>query len=48
MQNPEIKDALRMMAVLMLDSIGYDPEVLLFRFQTGTAIYMTPGFLPFF
>ncbi len=43
-----IKDVFRMMAVLMLDGVGYEPEVLLFRFQAGVAIYMTPGFLPFF
>lgn len=42
------RDIFRMMGVLMLDGVGYNPEVILTRMQIGLAFYMTPGFLPFF
>ena len=43
-----VKDLFRFIAVAMLDGAGYDPEVLLMRYQMGIAIWMTPSFLPFF
>lgn len=43
-----IKDVFRMMGVIIFDGVGYNPELMLTRMQMGMAIYMTPGFLPFF
>ena len=43
-----ITDMFRMIFVQMFDSVGYDYEIMLLRTQMGIAIYMTPGFLPFF
>lgn len=48
MQDPEIKDIFRFMLVMVFSGVGYDPEVLVTRFQIAIAFYMTPGFLPFF
>lgn len=41
------KDIMRVMAVQMLDSVGYDHEILLMRFQIGIAFVMSPPFVLF-
>jgi len=42
------KDIFRLIGVMLFDSTGYNPELMLTRIQMGIAIYMTPSYLPFF
>lgn len=42
------KDIGRLIGMLMLDGIGYNLELMLTRMQMGLAMWMTPGYLPFF
>lgn len=43
-----MKDVGRLIGMLMLDGVGYNLDLLLTRMQIGLAMWMTPGFLPFF
>ena len=44
MENFTPKDAFRVVLIQMLDSVGFDPEVALFRVQATIALIGSPPF----